>query len=124
VQGDKLYLVSENLPTDPERLRALREELVARHLRGLPRELRAAWRDGHHPAQQHARMAEARAHAGDLLREIGHLSYVNEVLATFQPGDRIALSVVLRTTFLPPTVRAEVPWLYRGFETRCLPRAE
>jgi hypothetical protein len=120
LRGDKLYLIGDDFGDDPA---ALRERLVARHLRTLPPALREAWAAGRHPAQAPERIAEARVHAGDLLREISHLSYVNDVVATFRPGG-IQLAVVLRTAYLPPDLREQVPWLYRGFETRCLPRQE
>ena len=120
-RGDKLYLLGDDFGADPA---ALRAELMARHLRSLPAGLRAAHAEGHHPAQSHARMAEARSHASELLRELAHLPYVNDVMPSFQGGDRIGLTVVLRTPHLPPGLRGEVPWLYRGFETRCLPRGQ
>jgi hypothetical protein len=120
VRGDKLFLLGDDFGDDPA---ALRERLVARHLRTLPPALRDAYATGSHPALAPERIAEARAHAGDLLREIAHLSYVNDVIPTFRPSG-IQLSVVLRTPYLPPDLREQVPWLYRGFETRCLPRPE
>ena len=119
VRGDRLYLLGDDFGCDPT---ALRERLIARHRRSLPGDLRRALAEGRHPAQSHARIAEARRHAADLLREIAPQPYVNDVLASYLPGDRIGLSVVLRTPFLPPDLRERVPWLYRGFETRCLPR--
>lgn len=119
-RGDKLWLLRDVDPA--EDVAALRETLMAEHLRRLDGSLRRAWHDGSHPARDAARIAEARVHAADLLRAVAHLGYVNDVIPAYLAGGRIGLTVVLRTPYLPPGLRDEVPWLFRAFETRCLPR--
>ncbi len=123
VSGDKLYLIDNDFGTeDPERLAVIRQGFIEQHLRALPRELQDAWRAGTHPAQDHRFMPQARKHADDLHRELAPCGYVNEVMATYFQDDRIVLSVILKTLLLPPTIRGDIPWLYRGFETKCMAR--
>ena len=97
----------------------LRQHLWRRHIQTLPEPEQALITAGPHPSQSHRFEIEALPYAESLqehLLEVG--VSIHSVKVGLYHGDRLVLSVRLASEANFEIERHQVPFLYRGFETK------
>jgi len=94
----------------------LRQHLFAKHVETLSAEERSQFANGRHPSQSHSFADRAEPFVEALSNYLNELGFKAKVSLGWYHGDRIILYVDLEKD--PQDRSRELPWLFRGFETR------
>jgi hypothetical protein len=94
----------------------LRQQSFAKHVETLSADERSQFADGTHPSQSHSFADRAEPFAEALSNYLNEMGYTAKVSLGWYHCDRIVLYVDLEKD--PQDRSRELPWLFRGFETR------